>query len=147
MCIDDITGEMALSLSLIFCRNAKSRHIASRFIQSQDNLNLDHELLKFHKNYKRHPELQDFTVFRPHLALLQQRMRDWKPRTFSELTCPAYYDRFGWYTAIFGVVFGVLGALSLIVSGIQLAYAIVAINLARRSIELQLQQMGMTTGN
>jgi hypothetical protein len=73
-------------------------------------------------------------------------MRDWKPRTFSELTHPGYYDRFGWYTAIFGVVFGVLGALSLIVSGIQLVYAVLAIRLAQRSIDLQLQQMNITTG-
>ena len=145
MYIDRISEEIGLSLSLLFSRNIKSRTIGT--ILSRNKIDFSHDLHKFHQNYKRHPELQDFSIFRPHLALLQLRMRDWKPRTFSELVKPAYYDRLGWYTAIFGVVFGVLGALSLIVSGVQLGVAVVALKVAQKSIELQLLQMNMSTTN
>jgi hypothetical protein len=143
MWIDRISEEIGLSLCLLFGRNTKSRIIGTTL--SQTKTDFSHDLRKFHQKYKRQPELKDFSIFHPHLALLQLRMRDWKPRTFSELVRPGYYDRFAWYTAIFGIVFGTLGALSLVVSCVQLGLAVVALNVAQKSIELQMLQMNMSS--
>jgi hypothetical protein len=57
---------------------------------------------------------------------LQEQMRTWRPRRFSELFIPGYYDRLTWFTAIFGLVFGVIATLSLVTSVIQVVFAVMA---------------------
>ena len=67
--------------------------------------------------------LGDYDGFRPHLAHIQERMKSWRPSSFSELFIPSYYDRFTWFTAIFGAVLGIIGALNLVTSIIQITIA------------------------
>ena len=70
--------------------------------------------------------LQDFQLFRPRLAYIKQRMTEWKPTKLSQLLTPGYFDRLTWFTAVFGVIFGLIGALSLVTSIISIALAVVA---------------------
>lgn len=70
--------------------------------------------------------LQDFELFRPRLAYIKQRMKDWQPRKFSQLLRPGYFDRLTWFTAMFGVLFGLISAFSLVTSIISIALAVVA---------------------
>jgi hypothetical protein len=70
--------------------------------------------------------LQDFELFRSRLAYIKQRMKDWKPSKFSQLLRPGYFDRLTWFTAMFGVLFGLIGAFSLVISIISIALAVVA---------------------
>lgn len=68
-------------------------------------------------------DLGDYEILRPRLAHLKERMKSWRPTSFSELFIPSYYDRFTWFTAIFGVGLGIIGALNLITSIIQIIIA------------------------
>jgi hypothetical protein len=70
--------------------------------------------------------LRQFRHCRPRLAYLQEQMKTWKPRRFSELFTPGYYDRFTWFIAIFGLVFGIIATLSLVTSIIQVIFAVLA---------------------
>lgn len=68
--------------------------------------------------------LRQFRHYRTRLAYLQEQMKAWKPRRFTELFTPGYYDRFTWFIAIFGLVFGVIATLSLVTSIIQVVFAV-----------------------
>jgi hypothetical protein len=72
-------------------------------------------------------DLRHFQHYRPHLAFVQQQMAQWKPRNFSELFTATYHDRLTWFTAVFGVAIGILGALSLVTSFVQMIVALVAL--------------------
>jgi len=56
-------------------------------------------------------------------------------------------DLHGIITAIFGIVFGTLGALRLLVSCVQVSLAVVTLNVTQKSIELQMWQMNMSSSN
>jgi hypothetical protein len=71
-----------------------------------------------------------FKYFRLQLGYLQEQMRAWKPRTLRELFTPGYYDRGAWFIAIFGIGFGIIAFIALIISVIQLGIAIVILKLA-----------------
>src|SRR5208282_888093 len=68
--------------------------------------------------------LEDYQIFRPHLANVQTRMKEWNATSFSELFTPAYFDRLGWFTGIFGLAFGLFGVMSLIASIVQIFLAV-----------------------
>jgi len=70
--------------------------------------------------------LRQFRHYRPRLAYLQEQMKAWRPRRFPELFTPGYYDRFTWFIAIFGLVFGIIATLSLVTSIIQVIFAVLA---------------------
>ena len=72
------------------------------------------------------PSLDDFHYFRPHLALLEKQMMDWKPLTVRDLFIPGYKDRFTWYTAYFGLFIGLFALLSLVLSAAQLVVTVKA---------------------
>ena len=96
---------------------------------------------------KRIAHLREFHLYRPHLAYLHQQMLGWKPRSFSELFIPGYSDRLGWYTAIFAIVFGVLGLLSVVTSIVQMGLALVALQVSQEQLRLQIAQMGNSTNS
>jgi hypothetical protein len=95
----------------------------------------------------RKAHLREFDLYRPHLAYLHQQMLGWKPKSFSELFIPGYSDRLGWYTAIFAIVFGVLGLLSVVTSIVQMGLAIVALQVSQEQLRLQIAQMGNSTNS
>jgi hypothetical protein len=101
-----------------------------------------HERLSMRAARKAH--LREFNLYRPHLAYLHQQMMSWKPRSLSELFIPGYSDRLAWYTAIFAIVFGVLGLVSVITSIVQMGLAIVALRVSQEQLRLQIAQ---TPGN
>jgi hypothetical protein len=68
--------------------------------------------------------LEDYQIFRPHIAYAQKKMRDWKATKVRELIIPGYFDRAAWFTTIFGVIIGIFGALSLVTSIISIVLAI-----------------------
>lgn len=70
--------------------------------------------------------LSRFTHYLERLAYLQEQMKGWRPRRFVELFTPGYYDRFTWFMAIFGLVFGTIAALNLAISIGQLVFAVLA---------------------
>jgi hypothetical protein len=75
---------------------------------------------------RNHPSLDDFHYFRPHMALLEKQMMEWKPITVRDLFIPAYKDRFTWYTAYFGLFIGLFALLSIFLSAAQLAVMVKA---------------------
>jgi hypothetical protein len=76
--------------------------------------------------WDRRPSLDDFQYFRPHIALLEKQMMDWKPLTIRDLFIPGYKDRFTWYTAYFGLFIGLFALFSLLLSAAQLAVMVIA---------------------
>ena len=130
--VDSVRAELRLSSSLLFARDEKSMKLAKKlFTKKQssnwrwakrstndDSVAIPFEVLNVLAGAE---HLREYRCFRPHLAFLQESMRTWKPRRFSELFVPGYYDRLAWFTAIFGVVFGIIGTLSLVTSVIQTA--------------------------
>jgi hypothetical protein len=113
---------------LLFGRDGNSRKLAKElFVRETDKspktMSLPNE---FWVSYGADQHLGDFPAFRFHLAYIQERMQQWKPRKFSELFIPGYFDRLSWFTAVFGLVFGVIGALSLVTSILQVGLAIAA---------------------
>jgi hypothetical protein len=71
-------------------------------------------------------------------------MSQWKPQNVRELFCPGYHDRLTWYTVIFGLVFGVLGALNLVTSVIQVGMDIAGLSIAQHGVQLQMAQNNVT---
>jgi hypothetical protein len=107
--IHGLRKELKSTTSLLFARDGSSRKLAKElFVRKSDKLPNE-----FWVNYGTGQHLGDFPAFRFHLAHIQERMQQWKPRKFSELFIPGYFDRLSWFTAVFGLVFGVIGALSL----------------------------------
>lgn len=123
MAVDLIRKELILSFSLLFGRSVKSLEIA----RNQLGRNLANGVQEWNFNRDGRADLRHFEYYRPHLAFIQQQMLLWKPRKFSELLIPGYGDRLIWFTAVFGLIFGVIGALSLITSIVQMVIAIIAL--------------------
>jgi hypothetical protein len=115
-------------MSLLFARDYDSRNLAIELFRREPGNYLTTRPLPnaFWATHDVGQHLRDFPAFRFHLAYLQERMQQWKPRKFYELFTPGYFDRLSWFTAVFGLVFGVIGALSLVTSILQVALAIAA---------------------
>jgi hypothetical protein len=118
-------------MSLLFGRDDDSKQLAQQLFAPKSHKSkstakaklLPIELLE---DMTTGQHLRDFPAYRFHLAYLQQSMQQWKPRSFSELFSPGYFDRLSWFTAVFGLVFGLIGLLSLVTSVIQVALAVAA---------------------
>jgi hypothetical protein len=135
----DISGlrrELKASMSLLFGRDDYSRALARELFDPKAE-SLRRRDAKPKKPLTMLPielycdvfgatHLRDYQLYRPHLAYIQKNMKEWRPRRFSELFTPGYFDRLTWFTAVFGLVFGLLGALSLVTSIVQVALAVVA---------------------
>lgn len=126
---DRLREEVLLTYCLLFGRDERSREIAVKILGSRAAVEVIRGWDAFFDSGR--PDLRDFHFYRPHLAHLQGQMLRWKPKRLSELFVPGYHDRLTWFTAIFGLVVGILGALSLFISFIQLGIAIVALKLAQ----------------
>jgi hypothetical protein len=64
------------------------------------------------------------------LGYLQEQMYVWKPRTLRKLFTPGYYNRGAWFINFFGICFGIIASIALVISVIQLGIAIVMLKLA-----------------
>jgi len=109
------------SLWLLFARDKKSELLAHSFIVVPNPARVGFLYPWYYSGSG--IDLGDYTILRPRLAHLQERMKSWRPSSFSELFIPSYYDRFTWFTAIFGVGLGIIGALNLVTSIIQIIIA------------------------
>lgn len=67
--------------------------------------------------------LKEFPYLAPRLVQLLERMENWKPRTFPELFIPGYVDRTNWWVAMFGIFFGVITVLDLVLNAYQVYLA------------------------
>src|SRR5215471_1817947 len=112
-------------MSLLFGRDDDSTRLAERLFDSKPSYKLKRTTknklpAEVWCNMTEGTQLRNFPEYRFHLAYLQEQMHQWKPRKFSELFSPGYFDRLTWFTAVFGLVFGVIGILSLATSILQL---------------------------
>jgi hypothetical protein len=138
--IGAIEAEVQRSNALLFNRSEKSRKIAQDMLRPPSSL-LHHITGIGRRRHLPGPpvalwlqtyttpgivHLKEFHYYRPRLAYLQEQMKAWRPRKFSELFIPGYYDRLTWFTAIFGLVFGIIATLSLVTSIIQVVFAVLA---------------------
>ena len=142
--MDALRLELRNSVSLLFSRDQKSRRLAQVLFTGKSRFQFFNKWrgkpvgevasrLPYEFQYTQDAgvHLRDYRVFRPHLAYLRERMKAWKPRTFQELFIPGYYDRLTWFTAIFGLVFGIIGTLSLVASVVQIWLTVVGLNAIR----------------
>jgi len=121
---------------LLFSRNPKSREIATSLFKKKKITVRFIDKLKFWEFYTKvdqcqkkenlvylamwgssRPMYEDFHYYRPHLALLQKEMSEWKPQRLGDLFAPGYKDRFWWYTT-WGAI--TLGTMSIITSIVQI---------------------------
>ena len=159
-------------MTLIFWRTEKSRRVKEKLfrkktkfgdrladfwlsrIMGSDPLDVDDQVARVAESIgndirliefftKNAIHLEKFKYYRARLGYIQEQMTGWKPRALWDLLTPGYYDRFAWFTAIFGLVFGVIGALSLIASIIQTALAVAALQASWRQEELARQQLNI----
>jgi hypothetical protein len=126
---------MERSKALLFGRSEKSRKIAREMFRPPSFKLLHHIIGQrqvgepweyYDSRASGIVHLKDFHYYRPRLAYLQEQMKAWRPRKFSELFIPGYYDRLTWFTAIFGLVFGTIATLSLVTSILQVVFAVLA---------------------
>jgi hypothetical protein len=137
--INGLGSELKASMSLLFSRDHQSKQLARQlFIAKSKPLDDTREgTMRARKTKKKdlplelqwdfiYPTsyLEHYHVFRPHLANVQTRMKEWQAKTLSELFTPAYFDRMGWITGVFGLAFGLFGALSLVASIVQIVLAV-----------------------
>jgi len=155
--VDEVLEEIDRTYSLLFTRKRSSIQIASNlFANGKISLSLptgeyvhdnwqsgresNYRLLKngFESQFcifpwksvaSEKPVVALFEIFGGRLIELQEAMKEWKPRAFSEFFIPGYSDGGKWYTAIFGVgvFFGIVGASGLVTTIIQTAVAILAL--------------------
>jgi hypothetical protein len=125
--------EMERSKTLLFNRSEQSRKILQGMLRPP--LSLLHHIIGRRPGPSLRQltyttpgivHLKEFHYYRTRLAYLQEQMKAWRPRKFSELFIPGYYDRLTWFTAIFGLVFGIIATLSLVTSIIQVVFAVLA---------------------
>jgi hypothetical protein len=152
-----VEAEMHLTLSLLFLRKEESRRIAKRIfttpeprtwlhlfssaaLSTRDNVRIL-ESMGFPPSLifgsaALIPEgtihLNRFRHFRNQLGYLREQMRAWKPRMVREMFVPGYYDRFAWFVAIFGILFGIIASLGLIASLAQIALTVVQLQAANQ---------------
>ena len=123
--------ELTSTMSLLFGRDDDSRRLAEHLFTSKPSWKIKRSTtIKLPSalavDVTEGTQLRNFPEYRCHLAYLQEQMHNWKPRRFSELFSPGYFDRLAWFTAVFGLVFGVIGVMSLVTSIVQLGLAIAA---------------------
>jgi len=132
---DKLAVEIWKSYALLFTRNPKSMEIARgifekmkvmvKFIDASsfwklytdvDRCQEKGKLVYLSTWHGSRPMYEDFNYYRPHLALLQKEMSEWKPQRLRDLLTPGYKDRFWWYTT-WGAI--TLGTISIITSIVQ----------------------------
>lgn len=111
-------------MCLLFSRDPESRNLAEQLFTIKKDSDPPFELTEpgfilYSTSY-----LKDYQLFRPHLAHVQTRMKEWRPKSLSELATKGYVDRMGWFTGVFGLAFGLIGVLSLVASIIQIVLAV-----------------------
>lgn len=79
--------------------------------------------------------LNRFRHFRDQISYLREQMRVWKPQTWREMLVPGYYDRFAWFVAIFGMVFGFIASLGLLASIVQIGLAVAQLQAAYQQLD------------
>ena len=84
--------------------------------------------------------LQDFEIYGPQLLYLRSRMQEWKPQGFQDLFIVGYNDRLLWFTAMGGLIFGVLGLVGVTAALIQGITAAIALKVAMEALDLQKTQ-------
>jgi hypothetical protein len=144
-----LEDEMHLTLILLFWRKEDSRGIAKwifappeprtwhNFFSSRDRSTTDKvcvlESMGFPPSLvfgaaglvpKGSIHLNRFRHFRDWISYLRDQIRVWKPRTWREMFVPGYYDRFAWFVAIFGMVFGFIASLGLLASIVQIGLGV-----------------------
>jgi Flp pilus assembly protein TadB len=148
--VDAVAEEMRLTMYLLFLRTDESQGIAEKLFSKEfygtsrrfgfwrgnpaakktiENMRVRRPMYTGHRDLtmKGIFHLRQFRDYRPRLAYLQEQMKTWRPRRFSELFTPGYYDRFTWFIAIFGLVFGIIATLSLVTSIIQVIFAVIGV--------------------
>jgi len=120
--INGLRRELKASMSLLFSRDDKSIKLAEHLFTTGKKLPLEF----WEEGFYVHPSsyLADYQVFRPHLAHVQTRMKEWRPAGLSDLATKGYVDRMGWFTGIFGLAGGIIGVLSLVTSIAQIVLAV-----------------------
>jgi len=151
---------MHLTLVLLFWRKEDSRRIAKRifappeprtwhnFFSSRDRSTRDKvrvlESMGFPPSLvfgaaglvpKGSIHLNRFRHFRDQISYLREQMRVWKPRTLREMFVPGYYDRFAWFVAIFGMVFGIIASLGLLGSVVQIGLGVAQLQVAYQQLD------------
>ena len=147
---EDVYDELLLSYSLLFSRDLESQRIAQNLFSPRtvDFLGINDRprpgtvvVTKWEMYFGgQTPMVTHFSCFGGHLALLRHQMTEWKPEHNRDLFQPGYKDRFMWYATLLGGLIAILGIIGIITSVISATTSIVAINLARRSLCLQLNQ-------
>lgn len=87
-----------------------------------------------------------FPILGPRLANLGERMRTWRPRRKRDLLKPGYGDRFVYYTQLFALFIAIVGALGVVLSTVQTAYAVIvaqdnSIEMAVDRVEVQMSAL------
>jgi hypothetical protein len=63
--------------------------------------------------------LKEYPYFATRMVYLLERMEKWNPRTFRQLFVPSYGHRRDWFLGIFGLFFGLVSIISLVLLGYQ----------------------------
>ena len=83
--------------------------------------------------------LERFPHFAGRMVHLLESMENWKPKTFRELFIPGYVDRTSWWIAMFGIFFGFMSVLGLVLNGYQIYLGQRAVYLSQQQINIALQ--------
>lgn len=144
--------EISESHALLFNRNSASRKIARKFygvpLDGIDS-RWTEELLSVHldtckiENVPMETALQDFPWLGERMIHLLETMENWKPTTFHELFTPGYVDRTSWWIAMFGIFFGFMSVLGLVLNAYQIFLGQRAISLSQQQINLAQQQISV----
>jgi hypothetical protein len=107
--------ELFLSYVLLFGRDdAKTGEIA--ISKGELPPNFVHWL---QKSYRQEPNilaLQTFVFYRTRLRVVQETLKDWRPRRFGQLALRPYHDPIGYYGFWVVIAFGCIGLLGLAAS-------------------------------
>jgi len=79
-------------------------------------------------------QLQNFLIYANRLQYIQQKMSEWKPETFLELSVRPYKNPLPFYGFWFAIVIGIASILALVATIIQ-TYATL------KELELQIQEL------
>jgi hypothetical protein len=83
--------------------------------------------------------LECFPWLAERMVHLLETMENWKPKTFGELFIPGYMDRTSWWIAMFGIFFGFMSVLLVVLSGYQIYLGQRALYLSQQQINVALQ--------
>jgi hypothetical protein len=152
--IGEFSREIRASHALLFNRNSASRKLARKFYgvpfaASGTPAHWTEELLSVHlnpfeiENVPMETALQDFPWLGERMIHLLETMENWKPTTFHELFTPGYVDRTSWWMAMFGIFFGFMSVLGLVLNAYQIFLGQRAISLSQQQINLAQQQISV----